>query len=88
MGRNNFFDKLMLGVDLPTETTAKHTLVEIVDFKRVIIENHLGITLYEKESICVNQKLGNITIIGTDLHINKMSKEQLVVIGKIEIYLF
>ena len=59
------------------------SIVEIADDRRVLIENHLGVREYGREKITVNVKFGFISICGNCLELRQMTKEQLVVSGKI-----
>lgn len=58
-------------------------LVEIWDQKRVLIENHQGIVGYGCEEILVKVRFGRICVCGENLKLAKMSKEKLVITGKI-----
>ncbi len=58
-------------------------LVEIVGTNRVLIENHGGVSGYGPECIRVKVKYGQICICGKCLEIARMTKEQLVITGRI-----
>ena len=59
-------------------------LVEIVGDRRVLIENHGGIKVYSCNEITVASKNGVLCVTGQDLTIARMTKEQLVITGKID----
>ena len=59
-------------------------LVEINDQKRVLIENHLGVIAYCCHKVIVKVHCGFMCIYGDDLYIHKMSREQLVITGRID----
>ena len=59
-------------------------IVELAGNKRVLIENHLGITEYEHEKIGVLVKYGKVTITGESLEIGRLSNQQLVITGRID----
>lgn len=59
-------------------------VVELAGDRRVLIENHKGVVEYGKERICVKVQYGLLCICGIDMELAKMSKEQLVIAGKIE----
>ncbi len=59
-------------------------LIEIIDNRRVLIENHVGIIDYGDNWITVKKLNGGINIIGTALYVSKISKEQIVINGQIE----
>ena len=56
-------------------------LIEIVDNRRVLIENHSGMIAYEKTKICVKVGCGHIEVNGNDLILAKMSSDQLIING-------
>lgn len=61
----------------------KQPLIEMIGNHRVLIENHLGICEYEDRCIVVAISIGKIIIEGDNLQIMQMTREKLVIIGKI-----
>lgn len=59
-------------------------LIEIIADKRVLIENHRGVYRYTREQICVHSSSGMIRIDGKKLFLEKMSHDQLTIVGIIE----
>ncbi len=59
-------------------------VVELAGERRVLIENHMGITEYGTEKICVQVKYGYICICGMSMVLTRISKEQLVICGHID----
>ena len=70
--------------DLPDERLPNQSLVEIIENKRVLIENHQGVRAYETTSIHVKVKFGTVCVSGCKLELTKMSKGQLIITGDIE----
>ena len=60
------------------------SLIEIAGDKRVLIEHHRGVTQYTREQICVKVKYGHVRIDGCGLELSRMSKEQLIISGRID----
>ena len=60
------------------------SLIEVVDDRRVLIENHKGIVAYGCNEICVKVHNGTVKIEGSHLELMCMSKERIVIIGQIE----
>lgn len=58
-------------------------LVEICDNRRVLIENHKGITCYDTNEIAVKVKKGSVAVIGEHLCLARMNKTKLVISGQI-----
>lgn len=82
--KNNFFDWLMDRTDLLTEPTPGVTLVELAGDKRVLIENHGGVTVYGHREIRIRVSYGMLCVQGTNLELARMSKQQLIITGCIE----
>ena len=84
MGKgHDFFERMMEHTALGPESVPGQPIVEIAGECRVLIENHRGVAAYGRERILVNVKFGAVCITGCDLEMIHMSKEQLVVYGKI-----
>ena len=58
-------------------------IVELAGDQRVLIENHRGVIEYGAEKISVKVKYGLVCISGLEMELAKMTKEQLVIVGKI-----
>lgn len=83
-GRGSWMERLAEGMDMPGETLPGMPLVEICGERRVLIENHGGVSRYGTELICVRVKYGELVVRGCGLELVKMSKEQLVICGQID----
>lgn len=59
-------------------------LLELAGDKRILIEHHRGIAEYGTERIGVRVRYGLLLICGCGLEIMKLSKDQLVVCGRID----
>ena len=70
--------------DLDGEPIPGETLVELAGDRRILIENHSGVREYGRGRIVVNVKYGTIQICGNGLELNRMSREQLVIWGRID----
>ena len=79
-----WMERLAEGMDLNGETLPGMPLVEICGEGRVLIEQHCGVSRYGSEQICVRVKYGEVEILGCGMELAKMSKEQLVVLGRID----
>lgn len=79
----HIWDQIAVSADLCSEPIPKQPLVELAGDRRVIIENHYGVTGYGSNEICVNVRYGHILICGDGLELVRMTKEQLVVMGTI-----
>lgn len=81
---SKFLERMVLGADLPGESVPGETLVEIAGQNRVLIENHCGITAYGCREICVKVRFGSLRICGGELELAYMSKQQLIITGRID----
>lgn len=59
------------------------SLIEIYGQNRILIENHRGIIAYEVRQIQIKVSFGCIVVCGQNLKLRNMSKEKLVITGKI-----
>ena len=82
--RRTVWERIISATDLGTEPPPRQPLVEIAGGRRVLIENHRGVSQYGSNEICVNVEYGSIHICGQKLDLSCMSKEQLIVNGIIE----
>lgn len=58
-------------------------LVEICNRRRVLVENHQGVSGYTSEEVQVNTAAGAICVSGRKLNLMKMTRFQLVITGEI-----
>ena len=82
--RRNFFDHMLQQNGFSPESVPGLPIIEIAGEKRVLIENHQGVAAYGKERILVNVKYGSVCICGCNLEMMQMTKEQLVIHGRID----
>ena len=74
----------MSRLDLPDEPMPTQTLVEILGFDRVLIEQHCGINQYSDGCIGVKVKKGQILVHGCSLRLMLMTKDQVIISGNIQ----
>ena len=77
-------DRLVLSTDLADEPFPGQTIIEIVGACRVLVENHLGVKEYSTRQIGIRTNCGMALITGQCLELARMTREQIVVCGKIE----
>lgn len=70
--------------DLAGEPLPGEPVVEIAGDRRVLIENHRGVTEYTRDRIGVKVKYGILCVSGCGLELSRMTKEQLVISGRID----
>ena len=85
MGKGrNFWEHMMEQAALEPESVPGQPFIEIAGDRRVLIENHSGVAAYGRERILVNVKYGLVSICGCNLEMLHMTKEQLVIAGRID----
>ena len=84
MQGRNWMQKIADGVDLSGEPLPGVPVVEVAGECRVLIERHGGITEYSRERISIKVSYGNICVCGCGLELTRMTREQLVISGRID----
>ena len=84
MQERNWMRKLADGADLTMELLPGVPIVEVAGEGRVLIERHEGMTEYSRERICVKVSYGCVCVCGCGLELTRMSREQLVISGRID----
>ena len=72
------------GADLAGEPIPGQSLVELSGDCRVLIENHCGVIEYSRERIGIGVKFGQVTVCGCGLELCRMTREQLIICGRID----
>lgn len=80
----HFWERIAQRADVSEETFPSQPIAELVGDRRVLIENHLGVTQYSCEKIGVKVKYGCLFVCGQDLMLAHMTKVQLVITGRID----
>lgn len=83
-GNRKMLQRMTERLDLPAEPIPGQPLVEIAGDNRVLIENHYGVCEYSLERIGIKVKFGAVVVCGAGLKLRRMSKEQLVISGRID----
>lgn len=82
--RKSIMERVAFAVDLPSEPIPGMPLVELAGERRVLIENHLGVTEYGCREIRVKVKFGQLCVCGVGLELARMTRQQLVITGQID----
>ena len=82
--REKLLQRMALAADLPGEALPGIPLLELAGEQRVLIEHHRGVTAYGREEISVKVSYGCICVSGEGLELARMTKEQLVITGRID----
>lgn len=81
--QNRLGAKLAEFLELPLDTVVDLPKIVVSGNQQLVIENHRGVIEYERMVIRVSSKLGEIKIVGTDLTLVSVFKEEVVIAGKI-----
>ena len=83
MRNGEFYNWLVDATDLQGEHLPGQSLVEIAGDSRVLIEAHCGVKECNTERVRVNVRFGQILVCGSRLELSCMTREHLVICGKI-----
>jgi len=84
MAKGNWAQRLTEGMDLAGETLPGTSIAELAGDRRVLIEGHKGVTEYCRDRVTVKVGYGWLSICGCGLELRQMSKQQLVISGRID----
>jgi sporulation protein YqfC len=76
--------RLIDAADLHGELLPGIPLVELAGENRVLIECHGGVTEYSPNRISIRVKYGTVSVCGCGLELRTMTKEKLVISGRID----
>lgn len=79
-----FLERITNGLDLSGEPLPGQPIVELSGDRRILVENHLGLTQYSSQKICVKVKFGQIAVCGCHLELSQMTRQQLIISGQID----
>ena len=82
--RDHWVQRIADGSQLFSETMPGQTIIEIAGDRRVLVERHEGVVEYGPQRIRIRAKYGMICILGCDLLLKHMTRQQLIVSGQIE----
>ena len=89
MGKfNNFRSKLADELEIPNNALSDNFDLRMHGNKKVIIENHLGITIYEDNIVSVKTNDQDITIKGSKFKIEEINNYKVIVKGNIKEIIF
>ncbi len=71
-------------LEMPKEICSNEPKLTITGFEELIIENYKGILEYEDYYIRINTYIGIININGFNLKLEKMTEDDLKIMGRIE----
>ena len=84
MQNGSWMQKLADRADLSAEPLPGLPIIEIAGDTRVLIERHDGVVEYGTQRIRIRVRYGVICILGCDLQLKQMTKQQLIVSGQID----
>ena len=70
--------------ELENEPMPAQPIIEVAGDQRVLIENHRGVSAYSSEKILITVAFGKVCVCGCGLRLIRMTKEQLVIRGRID----
>ncbi|MFA6782736.1 MAG: YabP/YqfC family sporulation protein [Sedimentibacter sp.] len=85
---NNFRSKLADELEIPNNALSDNFELKMHGNKKVIIENHLGITVYDEKMVSVKTNDQDITIKGSKFKIEEINNYKVIVKGNIKEIIF
>mgnify|MGYP000908846726 FL=1 len=85
---NNFRSNLADELEIPNNALSDNFDLRMHGNKKVIIENHLGITVYEDNMVIVNTNDQKITVKGSKFKIEEINNYKVIVKGNIKEIIF
>ena len=80
----HLLERIAGAADLADEPIPGLPLVEIAGDRRVLIERHGGVLEYGPERIRIRVGYGTVCITGCGLELVRMSRQQLVISGRVD----
>lgn len=71
-------------LEIPKEICSNDPKLTIIGFEEMIIENYKGVLEYEDFYVRINTYIGVVNINGLNLKLEKMTEDDIKIIGKIE----
>ena len=81
---NNFRSKLADELEIPNNALSDNFELRMHGSKKVIIENHLGLTVYDENMVGIKTKDQGITIRGSKFKIEEINNYKVIVKGIIK----
>jgi sporulation protein YqfC len=89
MGKfNNFRSYLADNLEIPNDAFSDNFDLRMHGNKKVVIENHTGITVYENDEIGIKTNDQNILIKGSKFKIEEINSFKVIVKGEIKEIIF
>lgn len=80
---HKWLQRLADEADLSGEPLPGVPVVELAGDSRVLIERHKGVTEYSREKIGIHMCFGKLEVTGCNLELSCMTRDQLVISGRI-----
>jgi sporulation protein YqfC len=86
--KSNIKSSISDSLELPKEVILNIPVLKVVGKNDVYIENHKGIVEYSSEILRINSEIGIIKIVGKNLYIKEINREELFIFGDINMIEF
>lgn len=80
----SFWEQMAEGMDFSMEPMPGQPILEVAGEHRVLMENHRGVKGYSREKVWIRVKFGMVCIHGCDLELVHMTRERLLISGRID----
>ncbi len=79
--KDSIFDGVFIKAGLPGEPCPGIPVIEILGEHRVLVENHFGVSAYNRCNIQILVKFGSVCVTGSGLCLSSMTKSQIIITG-------
>ncbi len=83
VNKSNIKWRIAESLELPKEVTLNIPVIKIMGRNDIYIENHKGIVEYSNEILRINSEIGIVKIMGKNLYIKEISREEIFITGDI-----
>ncbi len=81
---NKFAKVLSHTMDIPPELLSGDPMLELKGREELTFSGHKGVLEYTPGRIRADSKMGPVSVVGAGLHISRMNRERLVILGRIQ----
>lgn len=75
--------RIAAAFELPKDVVLDLPLIYMIGDEELVVSNHKGIVGYIREMVRIKTAIGVVAVLGRDLVLREISKENIVIIGKI-----
>lgn len=83
MGRGKIKERFVNALELPKELVLNVPKMTLTGKDKILIESYKSLISYESDCVKLNTSVGTLSLFGKDLTIKEITKEDIIVQGKV-----